>query len=55
MTTAQAAAKLGTSDAYIRILIRRGRLSATKVGRDWHITDTQLRNRKQGRTPKGSK
>jgi len=43
MTTTEAAAKLGVSDARIRQLILAGKLKAKKIGRDWHITETQLK------------
>ena len=55
MTTSEAATQLGVSVRRVQAMIRAGRLSATKQGRDWHITQHQLDSRKQGRTPKGSK
>lgn len=42
MTTREAAARRHCSTEAILSLIRRGRLRATKVGRDWYITEKAL-------------
>jgi excisionase family DNA binding protein len=34
----EAAARFNISDAHLRLLARRGRLKATKLGRDWFTT-----------------
>ena len=38
LTTAEAAVLLGVSLQHVRYLIRRGTLSARRVGRDWLLT-----------------
>lgn len=57
--TAEAAKRLGVSDARIRALILEGRLPATKVGRDWAIDEAEVSKlagaeRKPGRPRKDS-
>jgi excisionase family DNA binding protein len=39
---AEAASILGVSHATLRAQIHRGRLNATKVGRDWLVTRSEL-------------
>jgi excisionase family DNA binding protein len=56
LTTTQAAARLGVSQARIRQLIEAGRLPARKAGRDWLIEEGFLQRvavRKPGRPRKG--
>ncbi len=55
LTTAQAAAELGVTPCRIQALIRKGRLVAQKIGRDWQIHPRALdavRDRKPGRPRK---
>jgi excisionase family DNA binding protein len=42
LNTSQAADRLGVTDSWIRHMIRLGLLRATKWGRDWQITPTDL-------------
>ena len=56
LTTSQAAARLGVSQARVRQLILAGRLPATRHGRDWSIRPDALKLvavRKAGRPRKG--
>ena len=58
LTTKQAAKALGINDSRVRQLILSGRLSATKIGRDWIIQKKDLKkveNRKPGRPKKERK
>lgn len=61
MTLAAAGQLLGLSTDTLRTQIRRGVLPATKVGRDWLVTQRDLdtyRNRslgKRGRRPKAQR
>jgi excisionase family DNA binding protein len=53
--TAEAAARLGVSQARVRQLIKAGRLPAARVGRDWLIQERHLKLvavRKTGRPRK---
>jgi len=43
VTTIEAAARLGISQQRIRLLISGGTLRATKEGRDWRITEKDLK------------
>lgn len=43
LTTNEAAAILGVTPCAIRVAIRRGRLAAKRVGRDWWIKERDLR------------
>ena len=57
MTTPEAAAAAGCTINNIQAAIHRGRLTATKVGRDWHITQADFEKwlaspRKPGRPRK---
>ena len=55
MTSTEAATILGVSERRVRALIASGALSATKHGRDWHITPHALdsvKERKPGRPRK---
>jgi excisionase family DNA binding protein len=54
MTLNEAAERLATTGATLRIAIHRGKLHAVKVGRDWHVSDREvelyrLRQRETGR------
>jgi len=54
LTTAQAAALLGVGAHRVRELIRKGRLPATRHGRDWLIAEENLplvADRRPGRPP----
>jgi len=42
MTLIEAAAMLGVTPDNLRGAIARGSLKATKVGRDWHVTDREV-------------
>lgn len=42
MTTSEAAKKLGVTPQRVRAMIEAGRLGATKIGRDWLITEVDL-------------
>lgn len=42
MTTNEAAAKLNLTPQRVWQLIDRGQLPATKVGRDWHVSEGDL-------------
>lgn len=42
MTLKEAAAKSGYSPDHLRVLIYRKELKATKKGRDWHVTPSDL-------------
>jgi len=42
VTLADAAARLGVSPDTLRWQVRNGRLRATKVGRDWHVTPGEV-------------
>ena len=42
MTPAQAAARLGCTEQWVRSLCKQGRIKATKLGRDWQIAETDL-------------
>lgn len=56
MTTSEAAARLGVTQARIRQMILAGQLRAKKVGRDWAIEERNLGRvavRKVGRPRKG--
>ena len=56
LTTTEAAARLGVTQARIRQLIAAKRLPATKQGRDWLIEERHLSSvavRKTGRPRKG--
>ena len=55
ITTKEAAKKLGVTVRRVQALIKAGRLSAQKMGRDWIIRKTDLdkvRVRQPGRPPK---
>ena len=39
MTTHEAAERLGANVRVVQRWIQQGRLSAQKIGRDWHITE----------------
>jgi excisionase family DNA binding protein len=43
MTLIEAAHALGLAPSTLRWQIKNGRLHAKKVGRDWHVTPTELR------------
>lgn len=52
LTTVQAGARLGISDQRVRVLIKEGRLPATKIGGRWLIKESDLdavRDRRPGR------
>jgi excisionase family DNA binding protein len=54
--SAEAARRLGISQARVRQLIKAGRLPATRLGRDWAIEERHLVKvavRKTGRPRKG--
>ena len=54
--TTEAARRLGVTQARVRQLIRAGRLTARRVGRDWLIDERALSRvavRKPGRPRKG--
>jgi excisionase family DNA binding protein len=60
LTTKQVAEILGISRRGVHSLIRRGRLPAEKIGRDWVIRSNKLKEyqktrRGPGRPPKGDK
>jgi len=42
MTLKEAAANLGTTPDNLRGAIARGSLTAQKLGRDWHVTESDL-------------
>ena len=42
MTLIEAAASLGLSPTTLRGQIKNGRLAARKVGRDWHVTVSEV-------------
>lgn len=55
LTTGEAAARLGVSQARVRALIAAGRLPSQQYGRDHMIKETDLKlveDRKPGRPPK---
>ena len=55
LTAKQAAQILGVDSSRVRVLIRKGRLPAQKVGRDWVILEPDLelvKDRKPGRPKK---
>ena len=43
MTLTEAAARLGVAPATLRHQIRNGRLRASKVGRDWAVSEDEVR------------
>lgn len=45
MTTADAAARLGCSQEWMRRLCKEGRIPCTFEGRDWHIKEEDLPKR----------
>ncbi len=49
-STKEAAEKLGLSQAHVKLLARKGLISARKIGRDWVILDL---NYTRKRRPKG--
>jgi excisionase family DNA binding protein len=54
MTPSEAAHHLGVGDAWLRQLIRKGRLKARKVGRDWSIDPHDLKAlKRRQRAPVG--
>lgn len=55
LTTAQAAEAMGVSTQRIRQLIAEGRLSATKVGRDWLVKMPRRDPRKATGRPQAKK
>jgi excisionase family DNA binding protein len=42
MTLQEAAARLGLASSTLRVQVRNGKLRATKKGRDWHVTPTEV-------------
>ena len=42
MTLIQAAELLGVSPSTLRVQIRKGKLHAEKIGRDWHLTAKEV-------------
>ncbi len=52
MTTQEVASRLGVDDSYIRRLCINGRIEATKIGRDWVITEDALAEFEKTRKPK---
>jgi excisionase family DNA binding protein len=53
LTTEEAAELLGVSEAAVRQAIKRGRLRATKPGRDWQIARRDAESYLAERAPKG--
>jgi excisionase family DNA binding protein len=53
MTAAQVAKKIGVSSEAIYAAIRRGKLAATKRGRDWWITPGALAQYEANRSKRG--
>ena len=49
LTTPQAAAKRGIGVGYVGQLCASGKITAKKVGRDWHITAAALQRYSEGR------
>ncbi|MFC2012643.1 helix-turn-helix domain-containing protein [Chloroflexota bacterium] len=49
-STKEAAARLGLSQAHVKLLARKGLIEAKKVGRDWVVLDL---NYTRKRRPKG--
>lgn len=47
MTVKEAAEQLGLSPTTLRIQIMKGKLKATKRGRDWHITPREVERYRQ--------
>lgn len=43
MTLTEAAALLGLSPSTLRVQILKGKLRATKRGRDWHVTPHEVK------------
>ena len=43
MTLIQAAELLGLSPSTLRVQIRKGKLHAEKIGRDWHVSPEEVR------------
>jgi len=42
MTLAEAAQALGLKPGTLNVQVRRGRLRAKKLGRDWHVTPAEV-------------
>jgi excisionase family DNA binding protein len=42
ITLVEAAARLGLAPATLRHQVERGRLAATKLGRDWLVSDAEV-------------
>jgi excisionase family DNA binding protein len=61
LTLREAAAQLGITADTLRAQVRRGRLSATKLGRDWVVETAEVARYertslgRQGRPPRGSR
>jgi excisionase family DNA binding protein len=52
MTLKEAAATLGLAPSTLRVQIANGKFSARKIGRDWHVTPSEVeRYRRQNRHP----
>lgn len=50
MTLIQAAELLGLSPSTLRVQIRKGKLHAEKIGRDWHVSAREVeRYRRENR------
>ena len=53
MTPRQAAHACGLSPTTLRVQIRNGRLEASKLGRDWIVSQKALQIYLKGRAPQG--
>lgn len=49
LTTKEAATIIGVSQKMVQSLIRRGRLPAQKIGRDWMIRREDVENHERGK------
>lgn len=54
VTTETAATRLGISRTRVQVLIRAGRLPATKIGRDWMIGAAELERFAALERPRGT-
>lgn len=53
LTTIEAAGQLGCTPDHIRLLIRRGDLTATKRGRDWFLASREIEKYQKNKRPVG--
>jgi len=55
MKLAEAAKIVPYSKGYLGLLARRGRMAATKIGKDWHVTPEALKAYLASVTPKNTR